>query len=75
MTLPQRIAGDDIQQQSGDEFDDAQDPSDVCDFGYDVVRSSDAQSERHCDREKRPQQLPAGPERQDDVQVAHNIRR
>ena len=75
MTLPQRSVGDDIQEQSDDDVDETQDPSDVCDFGYDVVSSSNAQSDRPATGTKRPQPLSAGPERQNDVQVAHSIRR
>jgi hypothetical protein len=34
---------EDIQRQSGDEPDETEDPSDFCDFGYDVVSNPDAQ--------------------------------
>jgi hypothetical protein len=52
MTRRQRMLGEDIQQQSGDEPDETEDPSDFCDFGYDVVSNTDGQSERHCDWDK-----------------------
>jgi hypothetical protein len=38
---------EDIQQQSGDESDDTEDPSDFCDFGYDVVSNGDSQNNGH----------------------------